>query len=248
MDQTKVDMCSIHPNLQAYSSLVSGFDVRLDNNAADICTSCRALIRTGEPKFGKLQIESPSSTCSICRLLNKCMPGARHIRYSKRELTGQHDELGRENIHRFKHIVMIGALFEMTHKTHWYTFLVSDLTLEEAETTFQSFLTPPLVSLARVEENLQECVTVHGQKCVPEAHQKLLHLRVIDCHTRMVVDAPANCHFVALSYVWGETSATENFSSLETMPLTIAHSIHVTVELGFKYLWVDRYASIPIEL
>jgi hypothetical protein len=73
-------------------------------------------------------------------------------------------------------------------------------------------------------------------------------LRVIDCHTHTIIRAPAECHYVALSYVWGcptsPTTSTEDESirpKLQNAPKVINDAINVTLKLRLRYLWVDRY-------
>ncbi|KAK7947951.1 uncharacterized protein PG986_008837 [Apiospora aurea] len=69
-----------------------------------------------------------------------------------------------------------------------------------------------------------------------------LRLRVIDCHTIQVVEAPANSEYVALSYVWGDAITTFDCQSKEpTFPIVVQDSIKVTLSLEYRYLWVDRH-------
>jgi hypothetical protein len=70
---------------------------------------------------------------------------------------------------------------------------------------------------------------------------------VIDCAQRMVVEAVAGAKYVALSYLWGksgisatETSATASSGLLFHIPATIEDSMVVCLEIGFRYLWVDK--------
>lgn len=71
--------------------------------------------------------------------------------------------------------------------------------------------------------------------------------RLIDCHTMTIVTA--SCQpYLALSYVWGTTTpeadgwrAQLGGPLPERIPLTIADAISVTKELGYQYLWVDKY-------
>jgi hypothetical protein len=69
--------------------------------------------------------------------------------------------------------------------------------------------------------------------------------KVIDCNTGMVVKAPPSCRYVALSYLWGiaqEAKDAQNQQSIFSFcPKVIRDSTEVTLNLGFQYLWVDRY-------
>jgi len=66
--------------------------------------------------------------------------------------------------------------------------------------------------------------------------------KLIDCETRTIV-LDENQSYVALSYVWGLGSDTSRDpKTLPTdLPNTIQDAMTVTKELGYRYLWVDRY-------
>jgi hypothetical protein len=84
-------------------------------------------------------------------------------------------------------------------------------------------------------------------------------LRVIDCRFSTVIPAPPSCSYVALSYVWGTTSRSSDqgqesddngmaiigaasISSLpKTLPSVVRDAITFTRNLGFLYLWIDKY-------
>jgi hypothetical protein len=99
------------------------------------------------------------------------------------------------------------------------------------------------------------CRAHHGPKCAIAAHEvfsERQHLRVIDCHTGRIVNAPVYCDYVALSYVWGRSAPTSTTTSsksrrmkLTTLPVdaprTIRDAMKVTTSLNLRYLWVDQY-------
>lgn len=66
--------------------------------------------------------------------------------------------------------------------------------------------------------------------------------KLIDCHDRKVIVCPQKREYVALSYVWGSSSSRSSNRSLPNpAPRVIEDAMTVTKELGFRYLWVDRY-------
>lgn len=81
---------------------------------------------------------------------------------------------------------------------------------------------------------------------------------VIDVETGCIVDAPPDCTYIALSYVWGHlrpgeliaTAATlANLRILgslrkDTLPRTVWDAITACQELGVRYLWVDRLCIV----
>ncbi|KAF1951529.1 HET-domain-containing protein, partial [Byssothecium circinans] len=69
-------------------------------------------------------------------------------------------------------------------------------------------------------------------------------MSVIDCETRLVQSLPPESSYFALSYVWGPPLQCEEpeYPNLpRTLPRTIEDAITVTSQLGYRYLWVDRY-------
>ena len=123
-----------------------------------------------------------------------------------------------------------------------WDIVVCDLT---TQTALRS-LTPPIISFSRVKSLLNTCAEQHADCSLPRQDHVVPFLRVIDCTTREVVDAPTNCEYVALSYVWGSIqSVNTDLASMPILPPVIEQSIIVTSKLGFKFLWIDRYVSHP---
>ena len=85
-----------------------------------------------------------------------------------------------------------------------------------------------------------------------------MELKVIDCMTKAIIDAPSGCDYVALSYVWGSAVDTSERSLIATspqmasmngiphkLPRTIEDAMHVVLQLDLRYLWVDKYCFDP---
>jgi hypothetical protein len=90
---------------------------------------------------------------------------------------------------------------------------------------------------------MSQCRVKHHKTCVPPRKNALRGLKVIDCQNKTVIIAPTSCNYVAVSYVWGNSPQIPSESS-KFAPV-IEDSISVTLSLGLRYLWVDKYASIP---
>ena len=76
------------------------------------------------------------------------------------------------------------------------------------------------------------------------ASSRLPYLSLIDCTTGSIVNRSLSDQFLALSYVWGpqnETLNSADYFSLQNAPLTIRDAAKAVLELGRRYLWVDRY-------
>ena len=98
------------------------------------------------------------------------------------------------------------------------------------------------------------CAQNHAKKCAINSREYPEMLKVIDCTIQRIIGAPPRCSYVALSYVWGkQKSTTVSWSvssrnstghrtlSSTAIPSVISDAIIVTLELGWQYLWVDRY-------
>ncbi|EOA87548.1 uncharacterized protein SETTUDRAFT_109438, partial [Exserohilum turcica Et28A] len=98
-----------------------------------------------------------------------------------------------------------------------------------------------LINFNRLKAWLHTCLTDHVHQ-EPEAASSIANLRVIDCHHsgRVVVPAPTECEYVALSYVWG-VQGPGNFEDADGFPPTVMDAVIATKKLGYRYLWVDRY-------
>lgn len=74
-----------------------------------------------------------------------------------------------------------------------------------------------------------------------------LRLRFIDCYTHQIVEAENHHEYVALSYVWGNTTTVMTPMAPGRkeagFPAVVRDSIKVTLALNYRYLWVDRHVN-----
>ncbi|TVY22810.1 hypothetical protein LHYA1_G008400 [Lachnellula hyalina] len=97
------------------------------------------------------------------------------------------------------------------------------------------------------KEAINYCREHHDELCSPMHAKVVKALRVVDCRTRCVVASPEDCQYVALSYVWGKVGAITvedndpKRSEVPKYPEVVEDSIVVTLNLDYRYLWVDRY-------
>lgn len=75
------------------------------------------------------------------------------------------------------------------------------------------------------------------------SNKQSFRCRVIDCQTGEIVQHDPLTKYLALSYVWGASGETDKQDSnpLIRSSQTIKDAIDVTLRLGERYLWVDRY-------
>ena len=116
----------------------------------------------------------------------------------------------------------------------------------------------PLVDIKLIQNWLDMCERSHDKcsKSNGTGVQDFPHsIRVIDVNKRCVVEIPAICKYVALSYVWGNpdkgqiTLQKETTSRLHSpgglsdswtdIPSTIADAMKLCWMIGRDYLWVD---------
>jgi hypothetical protein len=220
-----------------------------DEAAADVCTQCSETpwINTPEHFLAFLQPFSP--TCRICRLLHIYMPLCRESASTRMFLSSVPvpEAIGKlldEDRFHPRAFEVLNLPKNCPHDD--FIILVSDLSHEQPHLALQLPSISPVMSLSGIGDHFRDCISNHGDTCALQENRIPLHLKVIDCKTRTVVDAPAGCNFVALSYVWGKACADQEPDITQDVPLTVEHSIYVTVELGFRYLWIDRYVSVVI--
>ncbi|KAF4627219.1 hypothetical protein G7Y89_g10937 [Cudoniella acicularis] len=116
----------------------------------------------------------------------------------------------------------------------------------------------PFVDIKPIQHWLDMCERGHDRcrKSNGTGAQEFRHsIRVIDINKRCVVESPASCKYVALSYVWDgpdipqlklQKSTTSRLrtpgglsESCTDIPLTIADAMTVCSMIGRDYLWVD---------
>lgn len=83
----------------------------------------------------------------------------------------------------------------------------------------------------------------HHKQCSRQPQNMPPGFRLIDCHSRHTFLADSQQIYAALSYPWGSAPGPPTLITgpLQHLPQTIEDSIQVTIQLGLKFLWVDRY-------
>ena len=104
------------------------------------------------------------------------------------------------------------------------------------------------VNFGHINAWLDDCKSRHLQSCGSGTRDMMLRMKCIDCRTRKLVDIEPNSQYYAVSYVWGSSAFHSNATSSEQsdrLPSSVAQviedSIFVVLQLGGKYLWVDKY-------
>lgn len=94
---------------------------------------------------------------------------------------------------------------------------------------------------------LDDCRKHHGNQC-NIAPIFVPRMKLVDINTLEIVEADESMQWVALSYVWGPREGTSSSHAgpdthrlPESISNTVRDAISVTRQLGFQYLWIDRY-------
>ncbi|KAK1246746.1 hypothetical protein MKX08_000548 [Trichoderma sp. CBMAI-0020] len=116
---------------------------------------------------------------------------------------------------------------------------------------FTAQVVPPYFDPAVAKGWICHCRQHHHKTCFSQQDAAVAKLNLIDCESLTVDQGHPQAPFVALSYVWGSSTAcgqyslesiTGGTSSLPSvLPPVILDAIAVTKLLGFRYLWVDKF-------
>lgn len=125
---------------------------------------------------------------------------------------------------------------------------------ESEPTIVNAVPTPPLFQPPVALQWMEFCSKHHNTLCVEDATSAAITIegfRWIDCETRNVESALSIQPYIALSYVWGPPTpgdssdpgdqTADQVPLPEKLPTVIEDAINVTKDLGFRYLWVDKY-------
>ena len=122
---------------------------------------------------------------------------------------------------------------------------------QEQQSPTEATLSPnrSMLLYSRIKSMIQDCQSSHHDRC--KTSMSFPHgARVIDCTSRRIVPL-LHRRYLVLSYVWGIESrsavARETNSECEEralpsyLPQTILNALDITINLGYHYLWIDRY-------
>ncbi|KAF4993056.1 hypothetical protein FGRMN_6744 [Fusarium graminum] len=93
-----------------------------------------------------------------------------------------------------------------------------------------------------IRDWIDNCCDTHGTYCETlEGNPFLIaKFKLLDCHSEVVVEPTDFVEYVALSYVWGPPPGLEERRLYALSSAVIRDAMLVTLQLGFRYLWVDQ--------
>ena len=114
-----------------------------------------------------------------------------------------------------------------------------------------------LLDFDQIKHWLRHCQTRHSScSDMTKPSRPTRHFFVIDVHFKRIVEAPEQCRYLALSYVWGsarqyklsednqEMFRRKDSLKSKYLTTTIRDSIELTDKLGERYLWVDALCIV----
>ncbi|KAN0108802.1 Heterokaryon incompatibility protein (HET) domain containing protein [Hyaloscypha variabilis] len=120
---------------------------------------------------------------------------------------------------------------------------------ERKSSEFTANVLPSQFDPRFVLHSLDYCNKHHQELC--HAQENIPKIRLIDCYDRTIISSSQLTRYVALSYVWASTESLPDLAEDTThteksvLPKVVSQAItdamQVTKELGFRYLWVDKY-------
>jgi hypothetical protein len=180
----------------------------------------------------------PIDLCSFCRLLATTLPPLERkypgVSYSLRSSSSKRTmHMGWKSIDT----VMLWLEGRRRYRNPNPVFLVPQ---PEGVNTIR-ILKRDSIDFGILTSWLHLCQDMHTKTCTVKK-SSVPFLKLIDCERRVIV--PALDHsYVTLSYMWGSASGSIEYSEIlpEDLPCTIEDAVTVTRQVGFRYLWVDRY-------
>lgn len=103
-------------------------------------------------------------------------------------------------------------------------------------------INPSQIDYDMIRKWIAHCRGTHGKSCqmLMAKPLRIAKFRVLDCKIETVVECTEFSEYVALSYVWSSSSNVEDkHQDLLSNPV-IKDAMHVTLQLGFQYIWVDQ--------
>ncbi|KAI0124312.1 heterokaryon incompatibility protein-domain-containing protein [Xylariales sp. AK1849] len=107
------------------------------------------------------------------------------------------------------------------------------------------------LSIGVVKEWMSVCSEWYTKSCNPKDFSRpessIMSFKLINCDTRQIIsrtDSQGIDHsYVALSYLWGQRTEKSRFLKVlpSTLPQTIEDALKVTKQLGYQYIWIDRF-------
>src|SRR6201996_7451514 len=207
-------------------------------------------------KLGTKTLNGKESTCPLCRFFFELSPAYRrnyslHVRlFSSVKAPQQQTNSTSPPHERFLSVLRSNSRlrYDSAIKEEiGQTGLISYISNEHPESCSIRLVSHNNIGYQFIRDQLSACSTDHANCSETKTRpSNLTYLKLIDCVDGKLVRGSLSDQYMTLSYVWGQQSSTsaESTSSkfcLENSPLTVRDAVQVVLNLGRRYLWVDRY-------
>lgn len=236
-----------------------------DATGHDVCPRCKSvpwaeLAREGEPDLVVMAVSESweqlqSSRCPLCRLLSTIKPRTVEQGTAELRLFSARAALALHSPHESGPIDYRDGRFlsfsDSQNMCEWTDgFLALSNPSEQLDYGIRH-LDPRKADFGFIRQCLERCRQTHWDCCNEPKGSAPSNLRVIDCQLPIpaVVPAPRDCQYAALSYVWGSPQAPAmEYQTSEEFPRVVLDAILATTSLGIRYMWVDRYVSLLVQI
>jgi hypothetical protein len=246
------DFAASHSDIEQLCSECAGIQSKLKN----LLTRARPNGSQPVHIFKGLLGGDDGSSCKLCRFVLACSKSWIWPTAIKYSLNVHHMEnvLGPTLVERK---VLLSLAIEDAHNKGKYRGWIVPKPLDDASgvshPTWSSLTNT--VNFEVVQSWLNFCDCNHSDSCGMDSYDNIPFFRLIDCNSRLIVDAPPESKFAALSYCWGppESSPQHELNELppkdrlkklpNIVPSVIEDALDAARRLGITYLWVDRYCN-----
>lgn len=181
-------------------------------------------------------------SCALCQFLQRLTPGYNH------HILCERPEGTREEITFSSSVVPDLNPVDLSSPrdaSRWLEFSAyRDIPTEKTKGDQNWPNDPEIVNLGALKAKYELCKAEHGAVCGVRKLPPVKGLQLINCETMKREAATANMEYVALSYVWGPAQQRiyldDKAMSEQLLPRTIRDAASLTLQLGFKHLWVDQ--------
>ncbi|QIW97418.1 hypothetical protein AMS68_002936 [Peltaster fructicola] len=217
------------------------------------CPQCRFLVSVLAPA----QAEGVRFEGEALDNFNLCLRSFTLLRTLLRHRTGPTSSDPSTYISGYRGVGVVPSIPARTHRPFgWpdsdYSYLLSKSgyiveTLSEADESRYSVrgreIDHKVADFEVIKGWLSYCDDHHGSACSDKDIGLAPYFRLIDCRYRRVVSISDFTRYVALSYRWGLPGGEPAGDGTlpPDVPETIQDAIQVTLRIGERYLWVDRY-------
>jgi hypothetical protein len=249
--------------MQLFDCLQAGSSEKTIRDKSYVCKTCRNIdfqdllenprqmqyaSDMGEPSAHTMRY---SSDCKLCRLMFRDVP-ARYMdntlelrSYSLKKISNW---ARADNLSDCDSVVLQIGLQRPDGFLHYpVDDVYCKLTSDSSQGVYRAQPVQSNWNCHKARSWLHACKSCHALVC-KENVRKVPGMNLIDCKDMVIVRVLEGMRYLGLSYVWGAnilSTSHAGYREGSTLPVdisrTIKDAIDVSLQLGYRYLWVDEY-------